>query len=866
MRLINNFKAATGSVLKRRDNAQREFQYRLLSGRNRLAVLTIQLLMVALVVGWFGHRAAAQALQSGVIKGSVIAVTADKREALGGVTIILSRKTLPQKTIQANSDQDGSFAVSELAAGDYVVTIEMAGFEGYAKEVAVAPGATRELTVELKPAGITESVTVASSNDEIGKTESSVPSEITTSVLQNAPLINEKFQDALPLLPGVVRGPDGLLNIKGARSNQSGILVSNVNVDDPVTGNSAIELPIEAVENIQVYSNPYSAEFGKFTGAVTSIETRAGTNEWKYLLTNFLPRLRHRAGATRGIESATPRFTVSGPLLKDKLFLFQSFEYRYVRTRVPSLPDLRNDTKLEAFNSFTRVDYNFNDTNHISATLSVFPQKLDYFNLNTFNPLETAANFHQRGWLFAVNEEAVLRNNSLLQSSFSVKQQDADVFGNSASLFTLAPERNSGGFFDNQHRHSRRYQWLEAYTLPAHQWHGQHSLKFGASISYITFDGTDKSSPVRIARANGTTSQLETFVGDGRLHRDNGEYGGFIQDKWTLNPRVTFDLGLRYDRDGIGKSNNLAPRVGFVISPFQDKRTIIRGGIGLFYDKIPLNVGVFEQYQSALVTAFAGDGKTPLGTSTLFHNAVEKGDLRTPYSVAWNLQVDREVTEKLRVRFGYEERQSHHDFIIDPEDPERLSVNDGLYLLGNEGTSRYREFQLAARYRFQAHHDLFFAYTRSLAAGDLNTLNDYIGNLRSPVIRDNEYSRLPFDAPNRFLSWGDIGLPFKLTATPALDWHTGFPYSLLNEDQNFIGKRNAAGRFPDFFSLDMQVTKGFTVPFRGKEYTARIGVKVFNITNHFNPRDVQNNIASAQPGAFYNSVSRTFRMKLEMDF
>lgn len=189
-----------------------------------------------------------------------------------------------------------------------------------------------------------------------------------------------------------------------------------------------------------------------------------------------------------------------------------------------------------------------------------------------------------------------------------------------------------------------------------------------------------------------------------------------------------------------------------------------------------------------------------------------------------------------------------------------------MYLLGNEGTSRYREFQLAARYRFQAHHDLFFAYTRSLAAGDLNTLNDYIGNLRNPVIRANEYSRLPFDAPNRFLSWGDIGLPFKLTATPALDWHTGFPYSLLNEDQNFIGKRNAAGRFPDFFSLDMQVTKGFTVPFRGKEYTARIGVKVFNITNHFNPRDVQNNIASAQLGTFYNSVSRTLRMKLEMDF
>jgi len=58
------------------------------------------------VAEWFGHRAAAQALQAGIIKVNVIAVNADKREALGGVIIILSRKTLPQKTIQANSDQD----------------------------------------------------------------------------------------------------------------------------------------------------------------------------------------------------------------------------------------------------------------------------------------------------------------------------------------------------------------------------------------------------------------------------------------------------------------------------------------------------------------------------------------------------------------------------------------------------------------------------------------------------------------------------------------------------------------------------------------------------------------------------------------
>ncbi len=65
-----------------------------------------------------------------------------------------------------------------------------------------------------------------------------------------------------------------------------------------------------------------------------------------------------------------------------------------------------------------------------------------------------------------------------------------------------------------------------------------------------------------------------------------------------MNSRVVFDLGLRYDRDGIGKENNFAPRLGLVVTPTDSDRTVVRGGVGLFYDKIPLNIGAFEQYQS----------------------------------------------------------------------------------------------------------------------------------------------------------------------------------------------------------------------------------------------------------------------------
>jgi hypothetical protein len=249
-------------------------------------------------------------------------------------------------------------------------------------------------------------------------------------------LIDSRFQDALPLLPGIVRGPDGTLNIKGTRPSQSGILVSSLNVTDPVTGAPAIELPLEAVDTVQVHSNPYSSEFGKFAGAVTTIETRSGSNDLRYLFLGVLPRPRWRDGKIYGIGAATPRFAVGFAIKIDLLFFFLSLEYRFMRTIFPSLEALeehQRDIQRESFDSFSRLDYVLNSNNRLTASFSIFPQKFDYFNLNTFNPSDTTANFHQRGWFLAFNEQATFKSGALLQSSFSVKQFDGDIFGNSGA-------------------------------------------------------------------------------------------------------------------------------------------------------------------------------------------------------------------------------------------------------------------------------------------------------------------------------------------------------------------------------------------------------------------------------------------------
>ncbi len=808
---------------------------------------------------------------SGRIRGVTIVSTGDRRERVPHVSLVLTGGPLGDNKLQIVSDEQGEYSFNHLAAGDYTLAtgaISSAGTQSYEKfeqKVTVAIDSTVELDILLKPSSVQATVTVRPDQDRINTTDTTVSGQLSATKLHDVPLINEKFQDALPLLPGVMRTSDGALNIKGTRPDQSGTLVSSLNVSDPVTGDAAIDLPLEAVESVQVFSNPFSAEYGRFTGAVTAIETRSGSNDWRYLVTNVLVRPRLRDGSFYGVQSATPRIAVGGPIKKDKAFFFQSFEYRFVRTEVTSLPEARRDSKLESFDSFTRLDFNLNSANRLAVSFSLFPQKRDAINLNTFTPLDTAANQHQRGWFLAVNEQATFAKGALLQSSFSLKQFDLDVFANSGAPFVIAPERRAGGWFNRQARESRRAEWLETLSLPAKKLHGDHELRFGLNVSHTNFDGSDVSSPIRIVRRNGSLSQLIAFAGTGVLSRDNTELASFIQDTWHPHRRLTIDLGLRWDRDSISEDNNFAPRLGFSLLPFTNDRTVIRGGVGLFYDKIPISVGVFPQYQQRVVTSFAANGITVVDGPRTFVPVIEGGDFRNPYSVAATLQVDHEI-KRLLLRFGFEERQTRRDFIVDP-------TTDGRLLLRNDGESRYREFQVTGRFRLQEKRHLYVAYVRSRATGDLNAFNNYFGNIRNPVIRANERSLQPFDAPNRLLFWGDIGLPKQITVSPVMDWHTGFPFSFVDENQNFVGAQNRAGRFPNFWSLDLQVTKGLAprVPhwgfipakFRGRRFPGRFGVKVFNLTNHWNPRDFQNNVNAADFGTYYNSGRRGIRLKFE---
>jgi len=789
-------------------------------------------------------------LPSGAIAGEVFNTSADGQRAVVPGALISLRGPVERKT---ESDEVGQYKFELLPPGRYTAEASAPGLKG-AVPVDVAAGETAAAPISLELTAVTTSVTVTATDSAVSavSTQSSQSTTITQATVEAAPNTNEKVESLLPLVPGVVRGPDGRINMKGARSTQGGWLVNAANVTDPATGAEAMNLPIDVVSSVQVVSNPYDPAYGKFTGAVSSVETKPGSLDKFHLsIQNLFPRARVRDGDVVGLESGTPRLTVTGPLVRNRVAITQSFEYRFVRTPVQSLPPMQRDMKLESFDSFTQVDVSLSETHSATLSFSAFPEKLAYMGLNTFTPQESTPDLHQHGYQGAAQDRYIFGVNGLLTSQINYQKYDADILPNSTDPYRLLLETTEGGFFDRQSRRSNRFEWQEIYQLGQRHFLGAHTLKAGLDYSHSSYDGRQAFSPVDVVGTAGYSAERIEFGAPTRYSVDQNEFAWFAGDQWRPGERVSVDLGLRFDHDSITSSTHAAPRAGVTYALTRDRRTLLKAGAGLFYDRVPLNAAAFPDFPSRTVLSLGAQGDA-LG-STPYVNTIS-GALRNPRSATWNFELDRQVLEKLALRVAYQNRTTRDAFVVNP--------SAGWLAVSNAGRDSYREFQVTGIYQVRR-HTVNASYVRSRAFGDLNDFNQFFGNNPVAVIQPNARGRVPFDAPNRFLIWGEIAAPKKIMLVPVLDLHTGFPFSTENQLREYVGPRNV-DRYPRFASLDLQVTKEIRLPVLGKK--AKVGFGVFNLLNQFDPRDVQNNLDSYRFGTMFNSVPRTFRGKFVLGF
>lgn len=806
------------------------------------------------------------------LSGTIYTISPENVQLVWANARVTLKNKQTQAAISTVSDELGQYSFIGLEPGEYELSVALAGFQNATRDVKLEARSDVRVDIELRPERVNERVTVKAETQgvDVTSTETAGPA-FNTNILKSVPLLNEHFQDALPLLPGVVRGPDGLINIKGARTNQSSTLVNSTSAADPVTGQEAVSIPLEAVESVKVLSNPFSAEYGQFAGGVVDVATRGGTDEWRFLITDLLPRFRYRDGHWVGLESVTPRLTFAGPIEKGKLYFFQSFDYSWTRTRVPSLQNLFNDQVYEAFTSYTQFDWQATANNRFTGDVTYSPENLRFANMNTFNPEDVSPGYQHRGYFIVLRDRAIFSSGGFLESGFSLKRFDVRVFpamvppGVSNPTLFLYPEQNFGGYYHHENRQSHIYQWSQVYHFHPLDLAGSHLVELGYSYDRMDYSGMATESNVVVQREDHTTDQAITFANPGKLNAVKNDFAAFAQDRWQPHPRFTLNYGVRVEHDGLSKDAvNVAPRVGFVYALTKDNKTALRGGVGLFYDKIPLDVATFMQYPAETVTQFDPTGTMVVGVPLTFIHVVDTSDgrLHLPYSLGWDLQVDREITRGVLFRFGYEERQTHRDLILNPVSTPTTAFLDLL----NSGRQSYREFQWTVRWDPTERTRIFASYVRSQARGDLNTYDQYFGTYPNPIIRANQFGPLPYDVPNRFLCWGTLGLPWKIEFAPVLEVRQGFPFSKVDADLNFVGPRNQAGRFPLFYSFDFLLQRPWKVPFHHKIYTVWTGIRIFDVTGRSNPRDVQQNITSPNFGQFFNTFFQQYRARLEIDF
>jgi len=760
-------------------------------------------------------------------------VEVDLRAAADG--IVLAKTT---------TDAAGQVTFPDVPAGRYLISAARAGFvprDSAAFEV--KPNEVAEVILDIQLTFVMPAVEVRaplpSPTDSVQPV--SMSDMLSGSVLELAPLEGDDFQSLLPLLPGIIRGNDGRLRIKGGQPTQGALQISSASLVDPSSGDFDLELPGQSIDSVEVLANPFAAEYGRFSTSVTQIRTRRGTNDWKIAPGNLMPRFRRWFSGVRGFE---PRFSVRGPVRRDRVFLAEDVQFRYVATPVRSLPG-HPEIELTSFDSFTRLDGVVSARHTLGGGLVAFPRKVTRATMNTFRPPETTPDFNQSGISAGGVDRYALAPDVVVETTVSARRFEVNINTEGRDPMIYAPQTQSGSFFNDQEREVWSVQWVEALSLTRNLWRGQHVFKLGTDLQRSTFSGFSESRPIEIRRLDGSLAERTVFSGRTDQEVSGAEFSIFAQDRWRLGSRLTFELGFRMDRDAIVQNVNWSPRAGVALGVLPEGRAILRGGFGKYVQRTPLNIEAFPMFEPRVVSRLMQTGAL-LGPALTFRNVIH-GDLSTPEAYVGNAEWNQRFGRRVLLKLAYLQRYGTHEYILMPEPAA------GEIRLSSTGSSRYKELETTTRYLGGGRRDLTFSYVWTKGEADLNNYDQFYGNVRNPLIRGNEYNLISTDVRHRLIVRGTVGLPGQWDVAPVLEIRSGFPFSAVDEFQDFVGSRNRAGRLPTVRTLDLSITR----PWHFKKHRFRAGLKLYNVFGASASRDVQNNVTSPDYGSFYNPIERS---------
>ena len=823
----------------------------------------------------FGQKASNAANRSGTsLKGTV---TTQNGDVLAGATVKLA--TIPPIGVPATAetDENGHYEFDNLQSGNYSISVQGTGFKRAEKAVLLKDGEQSVQNFSLDVATVVETVQVTGMATIMSTESSSAPvSVVTNTQLVTLPTQQEQVKEVIPVTPGVVRTLDSKLVFKGSDENQSLLIINSTRNTDPVTGSFGITVPTDAVESFAVYKTPYDSSLGSFSGGLTTIATKSPPDRLDFNVTKLGITLLGKNGHTAGLGGANPSISFDVPLIAHKLLFSEAFQYEMKKTTVEGLPWPYDISKKQGFNSYSTVEAILGTNHLLTLTVNAFPLRTEHIDISALIPQPASNSLNQSGVAIALSDRYEFESHAVLSTVGQYTRFDSNAHGYGPGDMLITPQGYGENYFNTWSRRGKEFQFLSTYEFSKKQWHGSHEIRVGVDIDWRSFFGTTESHPIQILRGDNSLAETVNFSSVPAQTPSDSIFAEFVQDHWLLNSHMSADLGFRLSTETTGRPAAAAPRVGLAYAPGKDEKTVIRAGAGLFYGVLPLLAADWAANPARTITQFDTSG-LPIGPSVTYINVYTAGlnplaspvlpaqPNTTPRNATWNVGAVRELRKNMKLDLSYLNSRTSELFVVEPLTA-AAPTDESFIGLTNTGSSNYHELEASVQYTFRESDQFKASYIWSQSRGDLNNLSNVMIPFAAPVFRPNVYGILASDIPNRLITWGIFALPWKLTFSPLLDVHSGFPYSSIDVAQQYVGTPNGQ-RFPTFFSLDFKAYRTFRIPFwkgkNGKDHHFRLGAYSLNLTNHGNFSTVYNNVASPDYGKFVGLIYRHEGMTLD---
>jgi hypothetical protein len=768
-------------------------------------------------------------------------VVDDTGAGVGGVRIAL--RAPDADPVTASSDPAGNFSLALPHEGEYAIRAERLGFfvyQGAAQGFVTGPN---QLTITLNHLQeYTERVDVTYSPPAIDPEQVSDHKELDNAEIQAVPFpAPQDYRNGLQLMNGVVMDNAGLPHVNGADVQQTGYTLDGFNISDPVTGRLEARLNIDSIQTIELQTSRFSADNGRGAAGVLNLQTKMGDDRWRFGGTNFIPGVATDGGLH--INKWTPRLEVSGPLKRGRAWFHNGFDAFYSADVVHGLPPRQNLTRGISANDLARFQVNVTHSNILTGSFLANVARDTRNGLSILNPVE-ATNTHRQTLFVSTIRDQQYLNGALLEMGFADTRTGVRDQPQGNELFQITPYGNRGNYFVETNRHAYRQQGIANLFLPTYHWRGEHQFKFGFDLEREAFHQMTLRHPYEVLRDDDSVARYVTFSGGPFEAHKNLEGAAYVQDHWAPVQGLVLEAGLRAEWNEIVRDLELAPRLGAVWAP-RWLGTKFSAGWGTYYDAIGLSLVSANQDQVSFATFYPTLGP-PIGpVETVFR--VNQQSLVAPRFRTASIAAERKLPFDYYLRAEYVRRTGDRGFTFAPVPDSGAAPAVDTYELSNTRRDRYDAVDFTLRHTFAKQFEWFAGYTRSTAR--TNSAIEY--SLENPVFALQAPGPVAWNAPNRFHAWGWLPLPNRrlperlrfitrnTTAAVLLEYHTGFPFDVVDEQSDMVGPPGSM-RLPNYFDINLHFERKFH--FLHYLWAWRCGFN--NITSHGNPNTVNNVIGT----------------------